>query len=121
VLTVNWFPLAGYLRGGPLSANDLVHLPDFGDFQMSQIDGTPDPQPFSTRLPKEGMETEGEGAQRRETLEILDMADPDKQVLVPLFSFRRRCARTGNASVNPPPTYAYMAMGLGDKRHYLID
>ena len=65
-----------------------MHLPDFGDFQMSQIDGTPDPHPFSTRVPKdgkkgEGMETEeGEGAQRRETLEILDMADPDKQVLL---------------------------------------
>jgi hypothetical protein len=69
-----------------------VHLPDFGDFQMSQIDGTPDPHPYSTRVPKdgkkgEGMEAEeGEGAQRRETLEILDMADPDKQVPHTYFS-----------------------------------
>ncbi|ELR18877.1 uncharacterized protein ACA1_037110 [Acanthamoeba castellanii str. Neff] len=84
-IPVGILKVSGYLRGGPLSANDLVHLPDFGDFQMSQIDGTPDPHPYSTRVPKdgkkgEGMEAEeGEGAQRRETLEILDMADPDKQ------------------------------------------
>jgi hypothetical protein len=109
-----------------------VHLPDFGDFQMSQIDGTPDPHPFSTRVPKdgkkgEGMETEeGEGAQRRETLEILDMADPDKQVLLtptslsqqqpqqpqPFMLLPRDWARTAHlatttpASVNPPPTTA---------------
>jgi len=28
---------SGYLRGGPLSANDLVYIPDFGDFRLSKV------------------------------------------------------------------------------------
>lgn len=98
---------AGYLRGGPLSANDLVHVPDFGDFQMTQIDGTPDPNPFSTRARKsEGMETEQEdkarGSDTWETLEILDMADPDKQVSLTVFFYKFRFSRyLRDASVNP--------------------
>eukprot|EP01111_Echinosteliopsis_oligospora_P018154 TRINITY_DN816_c1_g1_i1.p1 TRINITY_DN816_c1_g1~~TRINITY_DN816_c1_g1_i1.p1 ORF type:complete len:765 (+),score=274.53 TRINITY_DN816_c1_g1_i1:185-2479(+) len=35
----------GYLRGADFSANQLVHLPGFGDFQLSQILGPADPNP----------------------------------------------------------------------------
>lgn len=76
----------GYLRGGPLSANGLVHVPDFGDFQMLQIDGPPDPHPFNVRVRNvtktkgESMETCQEEKPEQEATIILDTADPDKQV-----------------------------------------
>ncbi|KAK5645758.1 hypothetical protein RI129_004222 [Pyrocoelia pectoralis] len=36
--------ITGYLRGVPLSANDLIHLPGLGDFQMLQIDAVSEPK-----------------------------------------------------------------------------
>jgi len=72
---------SGYLRGGPLSANDLIHLPDFGDFQMSKIDGPPDPQPYSTRVAaKKGEKMDATDDTQSDKTELLDVADPDKQV-----------------------------------------
>ena len=41
--------LTGYLRGRNLSVNRLVHLPGWGDYQMTQIDAVNDPYPL---LPK---------------------------------------------------------------------
>ncbi|RUS75269.1 hypothetical protein EGW08_016961 [Elysia chlorotica] len=38
--------LSGYLRGHELNVNQLVHLPGWGDFQMSQIDQVDDPYPL---------------------------------------------------------------------------
>ncbi|XP_059177911.1 pre-rRNA-processing protein TSR1 homolog [Physella acuta] len=38
--------LSGYLRGKSLNVNKLVHLPGWGDFQMSQIDQSDDPYPL---------------------------------------------------------------------------
>lgn len=35
--------VTGYLRGAPLSVNQLIHMPGLGDFQMIQIDAPPDP------------------------------------------------------------------------------
>ena len=35
--------MTGYLRGRALSVNGLVHLPGWGDFQMSQIGAANDP------------------------------------------------------------------------------
>jgi len=72
--------VSGYLRGGPLSANDLIHLPDFGDFQMSKIDGPPDPQPYSTRVAaKKGEKMDATDDTQSDKTELLDVADPDKQ------------------------------------------
>lgn len=36
----------GYLRGPEWNANNLVHLPGFGDFQISKIESTVDPHPL---------------------------------------------------------------------------
>ncbi|KAF8871255.1 ribosome biogenesis protein tsr1 [Gymnopilus junonius] len=36
--------LSGVVRGSPLSSNRLVHLPDFGDFQISKIFSAPLPR-----------------------------------------------------------------------------
>ena len=46
---VGTLKLTGYLRGKNLSVNSLIHLPGWGDFQMSQIDGVSDPYPLFTR------------------------------------------------------------------------
>lgn len=35
--------LTGYLRGQSLNVNQLIHIPGWGDFQMSQIDSSDDP------------------------------------------------------------------------------
>lgn len=35
--------VTGYLRGTPLSVNQLIHIPGLGDFQMLQIDALSDP------------------------------------------------------------------------------
>jgi pre-rRNA-processing protein TSR1 len=39
--------ISGYLRGSNLSANQLIHIPDVGDFQIIKIEGSPDPFPVS--------------------------------------------------------------------------
>ena len=41
--------VSGYIRSRSLSANALVHLPGFGDFQISQIDAPDDPYPLCPR------------------------------------------------------------------------
>ena len=38
--------VSGFVRGQPLSVNGLVHLPGYGDFQMSQIEQLNDPYPI---------------------------------------------------------------------------
>mmetsp|Transcript_12307 Transcript_12307/g.19861 ORF Transcript_12307/g.19861 Transcript_12307/m.19861 type:complete len:678 (+) Transcript_12307:43-2076(+) len=40
--------VSGYVRGGAISANRLVHIPGIGSFQLTQIDGPPDPCPVSS-------------------------------------------------------------------------
>jgi pre-rRNA-processing protein TSR1 len=39
--------LTGYLRGNRLNPNNLVHLPDYGDFQVTKIELIRDPYPLS--------------------------------------------------------------------------
>ncbi|EGT47609.1 hypothetical protein CAEBREN_23625 [Caenorhabditis brenneri] len=38
----------GYLRGPEWNANNLIHLPGFGDFQVSRIETAQDPHPLKT-------------------------------------------------------------------------
>ena len=45
--------LTGYLRGQTLSVNRLVHLPGWGDFQLSQADILDDPYPLQPRADKQ--------------------------------------------------------------------
>jgi len=39
--------VSGYIRGQALSANRLVHIPGWGDFQLLQIDMATEPYPDS--------------------------------------------------------------------------
>ncbi|XP_068216652.1 pre-rRNA-processing protein TSR1 homolog [Palaemon carinicauda] len=46
----------GYVRGKPLSANSLIHIPGWGEYQMSQIDMTGDPHPLESGKSTKGMD-----------------------------------------------------------------
>ena len=54
--------LTGYLRGRNLSVNRLVHLPGWGDYQMTQIDAVNDPYPL---LPKSDKRNQNTGIYNR--------------------------------------------------------
>jgi pre-rRNA-processing protein TSR1 len=38
--------LSGYIRGGELDVNGLIHLSGYGDFQIERVDGPRDPHPY---------------------------------------------------------------------------
>ncbi|KAG6802765.1 pre-rRNA-processing protein TSR1 [Apis mellifera caucasica] len=66
--------ISGYLRNVPLSVNSLIHIPEFGDFQMSQIDASEDPYPMEKKLRKHSNAMDDEPSTR-----FLEHADPKKQ------------------------------------------
>ncbi|EFN82312.1 pre-rRNA-processing protein TSR1 homolog [Harpegnathos saltator] len=70
--------VTGYLRGSLLSVNDLVHIPGFGDFQMSCIEGPRDPYPIEHPKCKNHFETESE-MEDPVSPYILQIADPKHQ------------------------------------------
>ncbi|XP_033213769.1 pre-rRNA-processing protein TSR1 homolog [Belonocnema kinseyi] len=71
--------VTGYLRGKPLSVNGLVHLPGFGDFQMSRIDTPDDPYPLEKGKRKTQLNGENEPMDGEVETKILQTADPSKQ------------------------------------------
>lgn len=71
--TLGTLKLTGYLRGTTLSANQLLHLPGLGDFQISQIDSPADPN--KTNKPNQN-EIQ---SQDKLFIKILEKADPAKQ------------------------------------------
>lgn len=73
--------LSGYLRGRILNVNNLVHLPGWGDFQMSQIDAPEDPFPLNERLEKnKKKQTEDTTMMDESVIKVLDVAVPSQQV-----------------------------------------
>lgn len=66
--------ISGYLRNVPLSVNSLIHIPGFGDFQMSQIDAPEDPYPIEKKARKHCNAMDDEPSIR-----VLERADPEKQ------------------------------------------
>lgn len=52
--------VSGYLRGGSLNANQLIHVPGFGDYQMNGILSSKDPHPMKTHHDTNAMETSTE-------------------------------------------------------------
>ena len=68
--------MSGYLRGRrPLSANRLVHVSGWGDFQMSEITAPSDPHPLSTRRRPDQDQTMADAGET-----VLSRADPATQV-----------------------------------------
>lgn len=41
--------VSGFVRGKPINVNGLVHIPGWGNFQLSQIDYPADPFPGPNR------------------------------------------------------------------------
>ncbi|KAL5014762.1 hypothetical protein ScPMuIL_009032 [Solemya velum] len=73
--------VSGYLRSQPLSANSLVHLPGWGDFQLSQIDARVDPCPLNPRVQKQRKNSESVEMVADDRNEyLLEKADPNKQM-----------------------------------------
>ncbi|XP_048269469.1 pre-rRNA-processing protein TSR1 homolog [Bombus terrestris] len=66
--------ISGYLKNVPLSVNGLVHIPELGDFQISQIDAPGDPYPVEKKLKKDCNAMDDEPSTR-----VLARADPGKQ------------------------------------------
>ncbi|XP_070558804.1 pre-rRNA-processing protein TSR1 homolog [Ptychodera flava] len=75
--------VSGFIRGNGMSVNGLVHLPGYGDFQLSQIDLPPDPCPLNPRVKKQkkdSMQTDDNGMDAmEEDIKLLGRADPARQ------------------------------------------
>eukprot|EP01114_Cavostelium_apophysatum_P010723 TRINITY_DN2482_c0_g1_i6.p1 TRINITY_DN2482_c0_g1~~TRINITY_DN2482_c0_g1_i6.p1 ORF type:complete len:659 (+),score=185.51 TRINITY_DN2482_c0_g1_i6:1078-3054(+) len=69
--------LSGYIRGAALDVNNLIHIPDWGDFQVKQIDAATDP--YVRRRGKDSMETESNMDENGATRQTLAVADPKLQ------------------------------------------
>ncbi|XP_042877630.1 pre-rRNA-processing protein TSR1 homolog isoform X2 [Penaeus japonicus] len=63
--------VSGYVRGQPLSVNGLVHIPGWGDFQMSHTYLVDDPHPLERRGKNATMASEEP--------QLIEEADPERQ------------------------------------------
>ena len=79
-VTMHSLSVRGYLRGKPLSPNQLLHVPGAGDFQISLIETSPDPCPFGGNSRGGGMESEGESVRLVPDPELQASLDPEAQV-----------------------------------------
>ncbi|KAJ8680319.1 hypothetical protein QAD02_016106 [Eretmocerus hayati] len=66
--------VSGYLQGLGMSVNGLVHIPGFGDFQMSRIEEPKDPHPLGPEKSSSKTDVQMDGE-----VKVLAVADPDKQ------------------------------------------
>ncbi|XP_032901787.1 pre-rRNA-processing protein TSR1 homolog [Amblyraja radiata] len=76
---VGTLKVSGYVRGKNLDVNKLVHIVGHGDFQMSQVDGPPDPMPMNPKVTKKTPGAEELVAEMEEDLKVLMKADSSKQ------------------------------------------
>ncbi|PIK34033.1 hypothetical protein BSL78_29143 [Apostichopus japonicus] len=85
--SVGTLKVTGFLRGPPLSVNGLVHLTGLGDFQMQQIDASPDLCPLlqqtKTKTAKKEAARMEEGdavsLQMEEDITVLEKVDASRQ------------------------------------------
>ncbi|XP_043462777.1 pre-rRNA-processing protein TSR1 homolog [Leptopilina heterotoma] len=71
--------VTGYLRGQPLSANDLIHITGCGDFQMSRIEAPGDPYTLEKERKKPNTNADDNTMEFETVTKILEEADPTKQ------------------------------------------
>ncbi|XP_062887263.1 pre-rRNA-processing protein TSR1 homolog [Mobula hypostoma] len=76
---VGTLKVTGYVRGKPLDVNKLVYIVGHGDFQMSQVDGPPDPMPLNPRVTKKTAGAEDASCEMEEDVKVLMKADCSKQ------------------------------------------
>ncbi|VDK49588.1 unnamed protein product [Anisakis simplex] len=51
--------ITGYIRGPSLNVNRLVHIPEWGDFQLKQVDVLSDPYPLHANKKQKGVSSDG--------------------------------------------------------------
>lgn len=68
--------VSGFVHGQPLSVNGLVHIPGWGDFQLSQIDYETDPYPVPNKATRC---KSGEDVAMNNTVIASDKADATEQ------------------------------------------
>lgn len=61
----------------PLSVNGLIHIPGFGDYQISKIEECNDPFPLAPEKITSGVDVQMGGEKK-----VLAVADPNKQVII---------------------------------------
>ncbi|XP_066992121.2 pre-rRNA-processing protein TSR1 homolog [Anabrus simplex] len=67
--------VSGYIRGQPLSVHSLVHIPGWGDFQMSHITAPSDPHPLGKNV-RDGQVMDSDMIEEDR---LLEQADPARQ------------------------------------------
>jgi len=74
--------VTGYVRHQPLCVNSLVHIPGWGDFQMSQMHASEDPHPLDKGRKGNVKELSAKSVSdvMDEKEQLLEVADPAKQV-----------------------------------------
>jgi len=70
--------VSGYLRGNDLNVNNIVHIPDLGDFQLKQVDLPSDPYQ-TIRKSKDTIETDSSAQSMVNEPQVLAVADPFTQ------------------------------------------
>ncbi|XP_053257368.1 pre-rRNA-processing protein TSR1 homolog [Podarcis raffonei] len=83
---VGTLKVSGYVRGRSLNVNSLVHIVGHGDFQMSQVDASPEPFALNSRTAKihpRSMGDQDDLVRREEEMEedvkVLSKAEASKQ------------------------------------------
>jgi len=71
--------ISGYVRGRPLSVNQLIYLPGVGEFQMKQIDMPKDPYSLKKKRVNGNCMDEENTCEMDEDIKIIATADPSKQ------------------------------------------
>ncbi|XP_030747869.1 pre-rRNA-processing protein TSR1 homolog isoform X2 [Sitophilus oryzae] len=71
---VGTLKITGYLKGTPLSVNQLVHIPGLGDYQMLQIDAPNDPNKYT-----KNKASDPNAMVVETTTKVLEISDPEKQ------------------------------------------
>ncbi|XP_055596062.1 pre-rRNA-processing protein TSR1 homolog [Uranotaenia lowii] len=103
--SVGTLKVTGFLRGIPLSVNQLVHIPGLGDFQLSEVYGLEDP--YKPRKNDEEM-ISGEA-------KLLAKADPEKQT-----SLQRENVPDEMDAEQTWPTEAEIAASRNENKKKLI-
>ncbi|CAG9771433.1 unnamed protein product [Ceutorhynchus assimilis] len=67
--------VTGYLKGSPLSVDQLVHIPGLGEFQMTQIDAPFDPSKADKNRNRDSNSMEDDSSM----IKVLGRCDPAKQ------------------------------------------
>ena len=105
--------LRGYVRGIGLSANQLVHLPGAGDYNIARVGGPADPH-RPGRAPADGMDGEGgtlaeSDPERRERFVRANTAEEEMEQTWPTAEELAEAERAAAAKRVPKGTSSYQA------------